>query len=111
MRTMNPTALNSRAAEVERFIKAIASKPRLMILCELRFGERSVTSIQESISISQPCLSQHLARLRAEKLVKTRRDMQTIYYSLSDDKISPTIDLLAELFCSPARKNRKNRKY
>ncbi len=70
-----------------------------MILCELHKGEISVTPLQKAVGLSQSSLSQHLARLRADGLVKTRRESQTIYYSLADDNIAPVITLLHELFC------------
>ena len=91
--------LASKAAVAERFLKALASSPRLMILCELHKGETSVTPLQQALGFSQSSLSQHLARLRADGLVKTRRESQTIFYSLADEKASRAIALLYELFC------------
>lgn len=97
---VNPIELVSKAAEAESFLKAIASRHRLMILCELHNGERSVTKLQEAIGLSQSSLSQHLARLREDELVKTRRESQTIYYSLANANVSRVIGLLHELFCA-----------
>ncbi|HXY57778.1 MAG TPA: metalloregulator ArsR/SmtB family transcription factor [Methylocystis sp.] len=91
--------LAPRAAEAERFLKALASGHRLMILCELEKGEMSVRRLQAALGLSQSSLSQHLARLRADALVKTRRESQTIYYSLADEKVTRTIQLIYELFC------------
>lgn len=91
--------LSAQAVEAEHFLKAMASKPRLMILCELCAGESSVTALQKAIGLSQSPLSQHLARLRADNLVKTRRQSQTIYYSLLDKRVIRVIKLLHELFC------------
>ena len=96
---VNLIELAPKAAEAEGFLKALANRHRLMILCELHKGELCVTRIQEAIGLSQSALSQHLARLREDKLVKTRRESQTIFYSLADDNVSRVISLLYELFC------------
>jgi ArsR family transcriptional regulator, virulence genes transcriptional regulator len=98
-RKMNLQVLIPKAAEAERFVKALANAHRLMILCELHRGELSVTPLQAAVGLSQSSLSQHLARLRKDSLVKTRREAQTIYYSLADDKAARTIALLYDLFC------------
>lgn len=97
---INPLDLAPKAAEAESFLKALANRHRLMVLCELHKGELSVTKLQEAICLSQSSLSQHLARLREDKLVKTRRESQSIYYSLADEKVSRFIGLLYELFCA-----------
>ncbi|WP_442755440.1 ArsR/SmtB family transcription factor [Methylocystis sp. JAN1] len=97
---INPVALAPKAEEAESFLKALANRHRLMVLCELHKDELSVTSLQETIGLSQSSLSQHLARLREDKLVKTRRESQTIYYSLADENVSRVIGLLYELFCA-----------
>jgi DNA-binding transcriptional ArsR family regulator len=96
---MNLQELAPRAAEAENFLKAMANRHRLMILCELHKGERHVTALQEAVGLSQSALSQHLARLREDDLVKTRRESQTIYYSLANPKVSRLIALLYELYC------------
>jgi len=92
--------LAPKAAQAESFLKALANRHRLMILCELHKGELSVSAMQDAVGLSQSALSQHLARLREDELVKTRRASQTIYYSLADDKVSRVIGLLYELFCA-----------
>ena len=97
---VNPVELVSKAAEAEEFLKALANRHRLMILCELHKGEHSVTKLQEAIGLSQSSLSQHLARLREDEFVKTRREAQTIYYSLANANVSRVIGLLYELFCA-----------
>jgi DNA-binding transcriptional ArsR family regulator len=91
----------SRAGNAEAFLKALANRHRLMILCELHKGEQSVGVLHEAIGLSQSALSQHLARLREDALVKTRRESQTIYYSLASKEASRMIALLYDLFCSP----------
>ena len=89
------------------FLKAVANVNRLMILCELKDGERSVSALEGVVPLTQSALSQHLAKLRAENLVKTRREAQTIYYSLADARIARLIDTLDELFCSSTLKKRR----
>jgi DNA-binding transcriptional ArsR family regulator len=97
---VNLLQLAPKAAEAESFLKALANRHRLMVLCQLHGGELSVTKLQEAIGLSQSSLSQHLARLREDKLVKTRRESQTIYYSLADANVSRIIGLLYEMFCA-----------
>ena len=101
--------LSTKAAEAEKFLKALANKHRLMILCELYKGETAVTPLQHAIGLSQSALSQHLARLRADALVKTRRESQAIYYSLADENVSQMIVLLYELFCGKDRQPLKKK--
>jgi len=97
--------LAARADKAEAFLKAMANRHRLMILCELHKGEQSVGVLQETIGLSQSALSQHLARLREDELVKTRRESQTIYYSLASNEASQVIALLYDLFCAPKSKS------
>ncbi len=98
---MNLVSLQLKAGEAERLLKAMASRPRLMILCELLKGERTVTALHEAVGLSMSAMSQHLARLRADELVSTRRKSQTIYYSLADDGATRMIETLYEIYCSP----------
>lgn len=98
---MNLEELQSKAGVAEAMLKAVANRNRLVILCELLKGERSVSALQGAIGLSQSALSQHLARLRADKLVATRRESQTIYYSLSSEPVTRLIGLLYELYCAP----------
>lgn len=104
---MNLTELAPKAAEAERFLKALGNQHRLMILCELHNGEAGVSELQRALGLSQSSLSQHLARLRRDKLVKTRRESQAIYYSLATADVSRVIALLAEIFCGVDRKRVK----
>jgi DNA-binding transcriptional ArsR family regulator len=97
---LNPAELAPKAVEAESFLKALANRHRLMVLCELHKGELSVSKLQEAIGLSQSSLSQHLARLREDSLVKTRRSSQTIFYSLANENVSRVIGLLYELFCA-----------
>jgi ArsR family transcriptional regulator, virulence genes transcriptional regulator len=93
--------LQLKAGEAERLLKAMASRPRLMILCELLKGERTVTALHESVGLSMSAMSQHLARLRADELVSTRRESQTIFYSLADDGATRMLETLYSIYCSP----------
>ena len=98
---MKSDDLAEHAAEAEAFLKAFGNQSRLAILCNLQQGERSVSEIGSVLGLHQATLSQHLARLRGDRLVKTRRDAQTIYYSLADPRAERMIGLLHEMFCSP----------
>ena len=98
---MNLEELQKKAGAAEAMLKAVANRNRLVILCELLKGERSVSALQAAIGLSQSALSQHLARLREDEIVATRRESQTIYYSLSSKPISRLIGLLYELYCAP----------
>jgi DNA-binding transcriptional ArsR family regulator len=98
---MNVEELQSKAGAAEAMLKAVANRNRLVILCELLKGERSVGALQTAIGLSQSALSQHLARLREDELVATRRESQTIYYSLSSKPITRLMGLLYELYCAP----------
>lgn len=99
---MNIEEMKSQAGAAEALLKAVANRSRLMVLCELNNGERSVGALQQAVGLSQSALSQHLARLRADGLVATRRDAQTIFYSLASERVGRLIGLLYELYCSPA---------
>lgn len=96
---MNLDALATQAGRAEALLKAIANRYRLMVLCELHQGELSVSALQQRIGLSQSALSQHLAKLRAEDIVKTRRDAQTIYYALANPEISRIIATLHDIYC------------
>jgi DNA-binding transcriptional ArsR family regulator len=97
---MNLEALERQAGAAEGLLKAVANRRRLTILCELSRGERSVSDLGEAVGLSQSALSQHLARLRADRIVATRRESQTIYYSLESERARRLIDLLYQLYCA-----------
>jgi DNA-binding transcriptional ArsR family regulator len=97
---MNLEALTTEAGRAETLLKAIANRYRLMVLCELHQGELSVSALQQRIGLSQSALSQHLAKLRAEGIVTTRRDAQTIYYALASHEIRRIIATLHDIYCS-----------
>ncbi|MCW8876879.1 MAG: metalloregulator ArsR/SmtB family transcription factor [Kangiellaceae bacterium] len=92
--------LRAHADAATKQLKALANVNRLMILCILSEGELSVSELNEMIDLSQSALSQHLAKLRADNLVNTRRESQTIYYSLTEGVAKNIIDTLHEYYCA-----------
>ncbi len=97
--TLDLDALAAHAEEATRLLKALANQSRLMVLCTLIEGECSVGELLARVSLSQSALSQHLAVLRADGLVATRRESQSIYYSLANDKARRVVELLHDLYC------------
>ena len=87
------------AREAAGFLKALANENRLLILCHLAEGEKSVGELELLLGIRQTTLSQQLARLRAENFVRTRRDAKAIYYSLASEEVMLVIQLMYKLFC------------
>ncbi|UUX51550.1 metalloregulator ArsR/SmtB family transcription factor [Nisaea acidiphila] len=87
------------ATRATEFMKALAHEGRLLILCQLATGEKSVTELEELLSSRQAAVSQQLARLRLEGLVNHRRDGKAIYYSLKDDRAVRILELLYDMFC------------
>ncbi len=92
---------NAQAAS--DFLKALSHEARLVILCLLTEGEKSVTEIEQLLQLRQPAVSQQLARLRADVLVETRREGKNIYYSLARPEVRQVIETLHTAFCSPDR--------
>jgi len=90
----------AHAGDATRLLKALANESRLMILCNLSGGEMTVGALNGLVPLSQSALSQHLALLRRDGLVETRREAQTIYYSLVDGPAASVIGVLHEIFCS-----------
>ena len=98
-----PETVRDMASNAERaaaYLKTLAHEGRLMILCHLGSGEKCVSELESLLGIRQAAVSQMLARLRDENLVKTRRDGKTIYYSLTDRDTERMIGLLYEMFCA-----------
>ena len=95
--------MRTKAGTAAGFLKLMANPRRLLILCELLQGERSVGDLARAVRLSQSALSQHLAKLRRARLVETRREAQTIHYSLADPGVTKVIGALYELYCQPAR--------
>ena len=94
-----PRDMASRASHAASYLKTLAHEGRLMILCHLGAGEKSVGELESLLNIRQAAVSQMLARLRDEGLVSTRRDGKTIFYSLADSNTEQVIGLLYSLFC------------
>lgn len=88
-----------KAAQASSFLKAISHEGRLMILCHLVTGEKSVTELEELLSARQAAVSQQLSRLRLEGLVVPRRDGKAIYYRLADDRPRKILECVHEMFC------------
>ena len=88
------------AGAATAYLKTLAHEGRLMILCHLGSGEKSVGELERLLDMRQAAVSQMLARLRDEGLVSTRRDGKTIYYTLADNNTKQVIGLLYDLFCS-----------
>lgn len=93
-------ALARNARRATAVLKAMGNERRLLVLCQLAHGqEKSVGELERIVGLSQSALSQHLARLRKEGLVKTRRSAQTIYYALASAEVSAIINTLYDLYC------------
>jgi DNA-binding transcriptional ArsR family regulator len=92
------------AKRASDFLKALAHESRLMILCILAEGEKSVSELERLLSLRQPTVSQQLARLRADGLVSTRREGKIIYYSLASAEARVIIGAIYDLFCRKTRK-------
>lgn len=90
--------LELSASEAARLLKLLANDHRLIVLCRLSDQEMSVSELAEHVDLSQSALSQHLARLRAEGLVATRRDAQTIYYRLASANALKLVNALCDLY-------------
>lgn len=88
------------AGKASDLMKTLGHKDRLMVLCHLSSGEKSVGELADLLDIPQSPLSQHLARMRKEELVTTRRQAQTIYYSIASPEAARMVQLMHELFCS-----------
>ncbi|HUO91099.1 MAG TPA: metalloregulator ArsR/SmtB family transcription factor [Rhizomicrobium sp.] len=92
-------AMKRNAGKAAAMLRLLAHEARLAVLCELAGGERSAGALVESSGLSQSALSQHLAKLREDGLVSTRREGQTIFYALADRKAARLVEVLHELYC------------
>ncbi|KIC37183.1 ArsR/SmtB family transcription factor [Leisingera sp. ANG-M7] len=90
----------ANAIKASSFLKAISHQGRLMILCHLVSGEKSVTELEQLLSARQAAVSQQLSRLRLEGLVIPRRDGKAIYYRLADDKARRVLEVVYDIFCN-----------
>ena len=96
---MDSNELQRRAHEASELLKALGNARRLMILCKLMEGEKSVGELVRLVGLSQSALSQHLARLRRDRLVSTRRAAQTIYYTIEGAEVRALLQALHALYC------------
>ena len=92
--------LMRRARKASNFLKALSHESRLLLLCLLAERERSVTELENILSLRQSAVSQQLARLRYDGMVDTRRDGKTIYYSLANDDVRRVIAVVYDIFCA-----------
>ena len=92
-------SMMDNAITASQFLKAISHEGRLMILCYLASGEKSVTDLEGLLSSRQAAVSQQLSRLRLEGLVKARREGKAIYYTLADKRATRILDVVYDIFC------------
>lgn len=95
--------LQDNARRAAGLLKAMSNPSRLVILCQLAEGERSVGELEQEVGLSQSGISQHLAVLRREHVVSSRRDRQTVFYSLGSEDVVALMATLHKVFCKPAR--------
>lgn len=100
----------AHAAEAAQFLKLLANEHRLLVLCHLLAGERSVGALVEEVGLSQSALSQHLARLRDDGLVTFRRQSQTLFYRVSDARAERVLAILKDIFCPTMGRSRRSRR-
>ncbi len=97
---MDMAALHENAERASELLRNMSNRWRLLILCHLTQGEMSVHELEKVIGLSQSALSQHLAILRRGRLVRTRREAQSIYYSLASSDAGAVMETLYDLYCS-----------
>ncbi len=98
--------LQARAGAAARLLKLMANEQRLQLLCRLADGEAPVGELAACVGLTASATSQHLARMRAENLVATRREAQTIYYRLADPAAERVLETLCDVFGAPAHGGR-----
>jgi DNA-binding transcriptional ArsR family regulator len=101
--TLDLDTLAANARGASELLKALSHQTRLMILCLLADGEKSVTDIEHALRLRQPAVSQQLARLRADGLVEARRNGKNIYYTLARTEVREIMEALHRAFCKPRR--------
>ena len=100
---MDTIDLTANANVAAALLSAMANPKRLLILCNLVKGEIPVGALAQEVGLSQSALSQHLSKLRAQKLVKTRRDAQTIYYSSNSEPVLRILEALTDIYAVQSR--------
>lgn len=107
-RTFDPETFEKQAAEVADILRALANERRLMILCKLvEWGEGNVNALAKAVGLSQSALSQHLAKMRDEGIVTSRRESQTLWYRIADPRIEELFATLHGLYCTPVKAKRR----
>jgi ArsR family transcriptional regulator len=101
------THMRESAHKAAAFLRAIGHEGRLMLLCHLVTGEKSVGELESLLDARQAAVSQQLARLRHEGLVRSRRDGKTVYYSIADPRAMRLLEVLYEQFCAPEGQGRR----
>jgi len=96
---MDIAKINPHAGDAAELLTVLANSNRLMVLCNLLNGEMAVLPLAEAVGMTQSALSQQLAKLRALKLVDTRRDGRTIYYRLASEKVARVLATLYDIYC------------
>ena len=96
---MDATELRQRTEEVAGLLRALANPNRLMIVCTLVEGERSVASLERELGIRQPTLSQQLTALRTARVVEARRESRTVIYRLAEAKAAKVVEALHAIYC------------
>lgn len=96
-------AMQANAGAAAGLLRALSNEARLLVLCRLGQGEMPVGALIDAVGLSQSALSQHLAKLRADGLVATRREGQTIFYRIADARVGALIEALHGIFCKPAK--------
>lgn len=97
----NASALESKTEEVATTLAAMANPKRLLVMCSLLSGEKSVGELAGIVGLSSAALSQHLGKMRALRLVATRRDGQTIFYRLASPEVQALLETLYRVYCAP----------
>ncbi len=95
------TPLEAKAEEVAAMLAAMANPKRLLVMCTLLMGEKSVGDLAGIVHLTPAALSQHLGKMRALRLVSTRRDGQTIFYSLASPEVQAVLETLYRVYCAP----------
>ena len=96
---MDTAAMQANAQEASALLKSLANPSRLLVLCALVNREHTAGELEELTGLSQPAISQHLARLREAQIVATRREAQRIFYSLCNKDVQTVLETLYEIYC------------
>ena len=107
---INSEIMERAADQASELLKALSNRHRLLIICQLIDGERSVGELAEFLSLRDSTVSQHLALLRRDGLVSARRDAQTIFYSIASEPAREVLKTLYQVFCAPRKTANGGRK-